>query len=548
MIGKTTAQQDFFSVSGLAPSLVAADSFYGLLHHAGPLVLSDADFASMYDKKVGRPSIPPSLLATVLLLQRHDKVSDREAARRVRCDLSWKYALHLPIDHMGFAHANLCHFRARLLVHGLEGLPFDKLNQLAVDLGLLQANAPRAMDSSHIFGAAAVEDTYALLRSSMRKLLLKLVAKDALLSESLIESLDLSAYQDRDKPSIDWDDAGARSDYLQVIVRDARRLLAALKGTVLVDDEVVGAASLLSDILNQDITGGSEVSTEADLDADDPLVAIKQGVAKDRTVSTVDTEMRHGRKHSSKRFDGYKVHIGEDLATELITDLEVTAGNAHDSEPVEAMLDASAEKLGAYPSELLGDTHYGTADLRVALDKNGIDVVAKVAGGSAKDRFSKLDFVIDLERGEVTCPAGHTTSHHHQMRDDKGRKTRCYLFGAARCGACSLRQNCTSSANGRSIRLHYHEGTLAAARRYNQSEAFKTKYRRRALVERKLSELLWRHDLRHGRYMGQAKIRLQALWTAAVVNLKRLFKLLGALPYPLGTTPMPPKALLRVAT
>jgi DDE family transposase len=338
---------------------------------------------------------------------------------------------------------------------------------------------------------------------------------------------------------------------LQMIVRDARLLLEALKGTTLVDDEVVKAAALLSDILNQDITGGCEVPAEAsarDADGGDQLVEIKQGVAKDRTVSTVDTEMRHGRKHASKRFDGYKVHIGEDLATELITDIEVTPGNVHDSEPVEAMLTASAEKLGAYPGELLGDTHYGTADLRVALQEHGIEVVAKVAGGNRKDRFSKVDFTIDLDQGEVTCPAGHTTSHHHQMRDAKGRKTRCYLFGAALCGACSLRKNCTTSANGRSIRLHYHERTLAAARRYNASEAFKTKYRRRALVERKLSELLWRHDLRHGRYMGQAKMRLQALWTAAVVNLKRLFKLLGALPYPLGADSNPPRALFRVAT
>lgn len=53
----------------------------------------------MYAENVGRPSLPPALLAQVLLLQEHDNVSDREAARRVKRDLAWKYALHLPIDY-----------------------------------------------------------------------------------------------------------------------------------------------------------------------------------------------------------------------------------------------------------------------------------------------------------------------------------------------------------------------------------------------------------------------------------------------------------------
>ncbi len=471
MIGRKTSQNDLFGVAGLAPSIIEPDSFYALLHHAGPLVLSDMDFASMYDETLGRPSIPPSLLASVLLLQRHDKVSDREAARRVRCDLSWKHALHLPIDHLGFAHANLCHFRARLVVHGLEGMPFDKLNRLAVDLGILDPKAPRAMDSSHIFGAAAVQDTYTLLRTSFRKLLAALVDRDREAAGALIESLDLSKYEKADKPEIDWEDAGARGEWLRAIVRDSRCLLGEIDGTELVDNTVRQAASLLTEILSQDITEGGE---------------IKEGVAKDRIISTVDTEMRHGRKSSSKRFDGYKVHIGEDLQTELITDVEVSAGNAHDSEPVEAMLEESAQKLGAFPEEILGDSHYGSADLRVDLAEHKIEVVAKLPGVALQreDRFAKTDFNIDLDAEEVTCPGGHTTQKFYLVRDGKDRRVRSYRFPARTCNVCTLKAACTSSPRGRSITLHYHEKTLCAAHAYNQTEEFKTKYRRRALVER----------------------------------------------------------------
>lgn len=84
-----------------------------------------------------------------------------------------------------------------------------------------------------------------------------------------------------------------------------------------------------------------------------------------------------------------------------------------------------------------------------------------------------------------------------------------------------MRSRCTSSQNGRSITLHYHEETLQQTRAYNQTDEFNERYRRRALVERKLSELLWRHGLRYGRYVGRKKTEFQALWTAAMVNIKR---------------------------
>lgn len=277
MQGKRSRQGDLLSVAGLADSLFDPDSFYALLHRLGPILISDDDFSEMYSEKVGRPSHPPSLLALVLLLQEHDSVSDREAARRVKCDLSWKYALNLPIDYQGFPHSNLCHFRARLLVHGLERISFDKLNDLAVKLGVLDPEAPRAIDSSHIFGAAAVQDTYTLLREALRKLLEQLLESDGEAAEQLIGTLDLSDYRRREKPEIDWEDAEARAEWLKAIVRDGRRLLEEIDGTPLVDAQVSEAASLLTTILNQDITEGEDGEPE-----------IKRGVEPDRVISTED--------------------------------------------------------------------------------------------------------------------------------------------------------------------------------------------------------------------------------------------------------------------
>jgi transposase len=523
MMGRKTSQTSLFEVTALVEPKVEQESIYSLLHHLGSEYLSDEDFAAMYAPGRGRPSIPPSLLAKVCLLQRHDNVSDREAARRVKFDLRWLYALNLPLGYDGFAHANLCHFRARLQVCGLERIAFDRFNELAVKVGVLDPEAPQAIDSSHILGAAAVQDTYDLLHSSLRKLLGVLVEQEPQWAEQLIARLELADYQQPAKPDIDWSDADARAQWLQGVVTDSRALLAALDKTPAVTDEVREAASLLIKILKQDI--------EEPDDPDDPESGprLKQGVAKDRTISTTDPELRHGRKSRAQCFDGYKLHITEDLETQLITNVNVTPGNSPDHKCTVSMVEEQQVLLGATPDELLGDSQCVTTDDRVALAKLGVQPVAKLPPASNGARFSKQDFELDLQHGTVTCPAGHTTTRTYAYRDRQGRRTRQFKFPAQLCQECSLKQRCTRSKYGRRITLHYHEEVLQAAREYNQTAEFQERYRHRAAVERKLGELLWRHGLRFGRYFGTQKTKLQALWTAAVVNLKRLGKLVPEL-------------------
>ncbi len=79
--------------------------------------------------------------------------------------------------------------------------------------------------------------------------------------------------------------------------------------------------AFLSSILDQD--------TESD---DKGKRSIKDGVSKDRIISKVDPEARHGRKSASRHFDGYKSHVASDPTTGLITAVKVTPGNTSDKE------------------------------------------------------------------------------------------------------------------------------------------------------------------------------------------------------------------------
>ncbi len=94
MLGKRSDQRGLWKADHLNLDLVGRDSFYGRLAGWRGLLFRDEDFAALYCRDNGRSS----LLATALLLQAHDRVSDAEAHRRATVDLSWKVALGVEVE------------------------------------------------------------------------------------------------------------------------------------------------------------------------------------------------------------------------------------------------------------------------------------------------------------------------------------------------------------------------------------------------------------------------------------------------------------------
>src|SRR5215212_6570305 len=154
--------------------MIPADSFYARLAQWSDVLVDDEDYAPLYkDSPRGRPSIPPSLVVLAMLLQYHDDCSDAEAEQRMRFDLRWKHALGLGLEDGGFDATVLCRFRRKLLECGLERTLFERLVNAARETGLLAKDAAQLLDSSHILGAAGARDTYSLIRSGIRKLLIR---------------------------------------------------------------------------------------------------------------------------------------------------------------------------------------------------------------------------------------------------------------------------------------------------------------------------------------------------------------------------------------
>jgi hypothetical protein len=105
---------------------------------------------------------------------------------------------------------------------------------------------------------------------------------------------------------------------------------------------------------------------------------VKSGTAKDRVLSVHDPEMRHGRKSASKRFNGHKAAVAVEIESQLITGVEVLAGNAGDQEKALELVQQSERVLEAKVEETVGDCAYGGGPTRRVFAEEERILTAKV--------------------------------------------------------------------------------------------------------------------------------------------------------------------------
>lgn len=522
MLGKRGPQRGLFEADTAYGAFVGRDSFYGWLASQRGELFRDEAFAGLYVVNNGRPSVPPSLLATALVLQTYDGVSDDEAKQRADYDLRWKVALGVELDARPFAKSTLQEFRAQLIVHQEQAAIFRTSLELARRQGRFRTThggtrkLKVALDTTNILGRGAVKDTYNLLGDGIVKLARVLAKLSGQTLGAWAEAHEYGRYVGltslKGAAEIDWSDAEQRRRFLGEIVSDADRLLeqARVARTGLEDGSaaeatLVEAAGLLSRVVVQDV----------ERSADGP--AITEGVAKDRLLSGHDPELRHGRKSASKRFDGHKAAVVVDTDEPIITAVAVLAGNAPDAAGALDLVEQSEANTGCAVEETMGDCAYGSGETRQAFAEAGRTLVAKVPSVTNRGRFPKTAFVLDLEATSATCPAGQTI--HHLERTPAGGGQ--FHFAVAVCAACPLRAQCVRGVGGRTVTLHPQERVLQDARAFQASPAFAAYRRRRQVVEHRIARLV-QLGIRQARYVGRAKTQFQLLMAAAVANLTYL--------------------------
>jgi hypothetical protein len=523
--GTTPKQADLWrGTAALCEGRVGQRSIWAVLYREGDRLFGDELFADLF-AAVGRRSVPPRIVATVMVLQRLQGLSDREAVEAFSFDARWKYACGgLAFDYPSFSHTVLVDMRARLAASARPERIFEVTVEAARQAGLVGVR--RVLDSTPLYDAVATMDTLTLLGAAIRGLLK--VAEEALAAELRGVLVGGNDYAGLAKPQIDWDDQAARAALVDARARDAHAVLGVLRGRPL-PAAVAEAARLLAAVVGQDLE-----------QAGDGSFRIARKVAADRVISVVDPDARHGHKSSARGFDGYKGHASVDPDSELITATTATAGNLGDAAAAPQLLaelidqvdgdrptpTTASEAGGGRPAPTptaYGDSAYGTGPLLASLQSAGIDPRVKIQAPVApRGHFTKDQFQIDLATGVVTCPAQRTAPILYNA-DPRHRHHGQASFGPA-CASCPLRGQCTSAAAGRTITITAYEHQLAAARARQADPDRAADYRAtRPKVERKLAHLVRRrHGGRRVRVRGLARVAADFNLLAAAVNLARL--------------------------
>lgn len=513
MQGESDRQRELLDVESVAGHLLVPGSVFSFLAEHRHRLFPPAMFADLFPSGRGRPSIPPEVVASVIVLQTLHGLSDREAAEAVTFDLRWKAACGIAIDAAAFHPTTLTYWRRRLAASKKPQRIFEAVRDVVTSTGALAGKQRRALDSTVLDDAVARQDTVTQLIASIRR-----VAREVPDAAGLIAEVCTGHdYTQPGKPRIAWDDPAARDELVTRLVNDALALLAALD----VEAITAGGGKAAEAVALLALVAGQDVEPAEDSDGTDGRWRIARKVAPDRMISTVDPDARHAHKTRERRQDGFKAHVVVEPDTGLTTAVRLTKTNGpeHSDANVGVDLVEQDTTISIGPDEqveVLGDSAYGTGDMLHALHTKGWKPVIKpwplraaVEGG-----FTIDDFVHDIEAGTVTCPAGITRNL---------TAKRNVVFGVA-CRTCPLREQCTTSASGRTLVVHEHDQLQREHRIRAADEEFQKTYRtHRPMVERSIAWLT--RDNRRVPYRGVAKNNDWLHHRVAALNLRRLLAL-----------------------
>ena len=503
MQGFERMDRQLADVGALAGHLVPAGSMFAFLAGHRAELFPDEDYADLFAPPgKGRPSVPAPQMAAVLTLQALHGLSDRETAEAVRFDVRWKAAIGAALDDPGFDPSTLVYWRRRLAASERPHRVSDAVRKVVEETGILRGRRRRAVDSTVLDDAVATQDTVTQLVSAVRR-----AAREVPGAAELIAAACTGHdYSKPGKPQADWDDPAAKDALVSALVNDANRVVAAFAGADL-DDAAASALALLA------LVAGQDVEPAEGSDGRDGRWRIARKVAEDRVISAVDPAARHTRKSPQARRDGYRAHLAADPETGIITAEKLTMASGDENSDAAVAAEFAAAEPGEGQLAWYGDSAYGTGELRAALAAQGHQAVLKpkplqpaVPGG-----FTVDDFAVSAA-GTVTCPAGIT-------RQVTARNAA--VFGAA-CRDCPLRSRCTTAKEGRTLRLHPHDGLLRAARA--DWPALRDDYKaRRPNIERAVAQVTARRGLRLKlRYRGVTPNDAWLKHRTAALNLRNL--------------------------
>lgn len=469
--------------------------------------------AKHYAPREGRPALDPVKMLKFDYLGILHRWSDRELMRQVQCNVSYRLFLDLGSEATLPHHTSMTYFRHRVGAEAVQEI-FHGVLQQARELGIVKDRL-RLKDATHVLANIAIPSIIQLV-ATMRDEVLEA-------AEPFAPNEVAAEWRDIDAECVKSDSMSDK-ERLALRVAQLRRVLVwadelpnsdAFRTTGKMNEAAHEAAhEAAQEALRRALTLGHKVLA----DRENP----KGG---DRVVSVHDPDARCG-KHG-EFFDGYLADVAMDADSELITGINVLPANgdeggdaAHLIKQEEAAHDNDVAAVSIDGAGFRGDV------LKELTDPAGLnlEVFTPPTERIPLTVFGPDDFKLSEDKKTLTCPAGQTTTHHERNSNGTGEKFR---FSKKQCRDCPLRAQCIADpeTKSRSVTKNDYEAEYKAAQAKAETPEYKQVRKEHPAIERKLSELVNRHDLRHARYRGLGKVLRQALLTAIVVNCKRIVKL-----------------------
>ena len=512
-----TKQTRFILGQQVYEQLVPEDDFLYKLNQYADFSFVNEECKDLYCDDNGRPAKEPEKMFRAEVVQWLRAYSDREMQRAARYDILVKWFLGINIEDTGFNYSLLSKFRSRLGSERHEMI-FNRILKQIAEKGFIPKNDISFTDATHVIANIAIPNTMKLIRQTNARLLRTIEKSDKEIYETVIgnfedvkEIIDTSSKKNND---YNLSSQQKKRD-LEVLVKDTYRLIEVTD--ILFSQKqsdypkVKESIDFLKKILNENI------------EENDGTIVKKKKKPGDRTPSAVDSDARHGAKSKTKKFTGYKIHTIEN-SNEIITAVDATAGNVPDEDATDDLLKKQKEGIGIMPDKVGCDKKYGDGKTRKNIrEEHGVEIVAPTKNKTNRTGlFSNDQFSYDKEKDSVTCPGGKTTYQYYTNKKNGDKNFRfCGL-----CKDCPLKDKCTTNKNGRTVNINAHHEEYKRAEEFNKTEEYKEIMSGRMKIERKQGEEKVHHGLDRARYWGLAKMKIQALLTATVVNLKRFVKLI----------------------
>jgi hypothetical protein len=297
--GRSASDRELLDTAALVGHLVPAGSVYAFLAEHRREVFPEGLFADLFPSGRGRPSVPGEVIASVLVLQVLQDLSDSEAMQALRCDLRWKVACGLPIDHEGFHPTTLTVWRNRLRASDRPERIFEAVRAVVAATGVLKGKTRRALDSVVLDDAVATQDTVTQLIAGMRRVRREVPGA----AEVVAQRCHAHDWDQPGKPAIAWDDKAARDVLVSALVNDANTVVEALRDAEL-DQPASQALALLA------LVAGQDVEPAEGSDGTDGRWRIAPRVAHERVISVVSAGQAcaQDRASPSGRLQGPRRH------------------------------------------------------------------------------------------------------------------------------------------------------------------------------------------------------------------------------------------------